>query len=331
MSNKLKSVVSTIFLIYGLCIEINVSALTLDEIRKLNPNYADIDDASLAHYLHKKYAPTESFDEFSKTISYEETDISSRTIKAQDTQANQSLPPEASKITQVETPENPQNKDKPLGKTEFNLHEFLKIFVAHMFFKVLFAAGIFQILNIGVNSHISSSHQQGRRMGSWFVVGSVVMADLTELDKGSYADFFGFFVLKAFSLWLMGYMIGYAWSRLKAYQANSRKISIGIDDSPELINDFNNAAKHAHINRSQKTIMLSISLVITLMLFFPPYQLIASNGVVYNMGYNWLITPPKKENITATVNIGMLLTQWIGVLIVGGILLFIAKTSNKNN
>lgn len=331
MPNKLKSVVSTLFLICGLCVDMNVSALTLDEIRKLDPNLAGIDDASLAHYLHKKYAPTESFEEFSKIISYEETDISNRTVKAQDTQGNQTLTPKTSKITQVETVENLQNKDEPLRENKFNLHEFLKIFVSHMFFKVLFAVGIFHILNVGVNGHVSSSHQQGRRMGSWFVVGSVFMANLTELDKGNYADFFGFFILRAVSSWLAGYMIGYAWFRLNAYQANSRKINIGVDNSPELINHFNNVTKHEHINRIQKAIILSISLAITLMLFFPPYQLIASNGAVYNMGYDWIITPPKKENITASVNTEMLLIQWVWVIIVGGIMLFITKTSNKNN
>jgi hypothetical protein len=57
--------------------------------------------------------------------------------------------------------------------------------------------------------------------------------------------------------------------------------------------------------------------------------LFANNGVVLNMGYGWIFDPPKRGLITSTVNVSMLLIQWFGVLLVGGIVFFIGKTSSE--
>lgn len=216
--------------------------------------------------------------------------------------------------------------------SDFDLHEFLKKFVAHMFLKLLFAIGIFQLLTIGVRRiDISSAHQQGRWLASWLVSGSVLMTSLTKLDYGDYANFFGFFTLQIVGAWLIGYVTGYAWFKLKAHPMQFNANNIACLEPVEVINDLNTRAKNLAISKNQKLIIFIASSVIVLMLAYPPHQVITANGVVYNMGYDWLLAPPQKGNITATVNVAMLLTQWTGVLAIGGMTLFLTKTSNRNN
>lgn len=81
------------------------------------------------------------------------------------------------------------------------------------------------------------------------------------------------------------------------------------------------------MNQNQKRILIAVIAVVVAMLAYPPFQVIASNGVVFNMGYDWLIAPPKRGYVAATVNASMLLIQWIGVLVVGGIAFFLTKDS----
>ena len=66
--------------------------------------------------------------------------------------------------------------------------------------------------------------------------------------------------------------------------------------------------------------------IITGMLLYPPFHVVASNGTVFNMGYDWITDPPMRRYVAATVNVTMLLIQWIGLLIVGGLAFFLAKT-----
>lgn len=59
------------------------------------------------------------------------------------------------------------------------------------------------------------------------------------------------------------------------------------------------------------------------MLLFPPFQFHTGNGALLNMGYGFLFDPPGlRERAIATVNTGMLLTQWLAVILVGAILWF---------
>jgi heme/copper-type cytochrome/quinol oxidase subunit 2 len=81
------------------------------------------------------------------------------------------------------------------------------------------------------------------------------------------------------------------------------------------------------MNQNQKRILMAVIAVVVAMLAFPPFQVVAPNGAVLNMGYDWLLDPPERGYIVATVNVSMLLIQWIGVLVVGGIAFFLAKSS----
>lgn len=62
------------------------------------------------------------------------------------------------------------------------------------------------------------------------------------------------------------------------------------------------------------------------MLLYPPFHVVANNGRVFNMGYDWITDPPRRGYLAATVNVAMLLIQWVGVLVVGGLAFFLAKT-----
>jgi hypothetical protein len=80
--------------------------------------------------------------------------------------------------------------------------------------------------------------------------------------------------------------------------------------------------------------MVAVIAVLVAMIVYPPFYLVVANGAVLNKGYHWIFRPPDM----ATVNVSMLLIQWIGVLVVGGIAFFLTKgtslpsgSSNNNS
>lgn len=87
------------------------------------------------------------------------------------------------------------------------------------------------------------------------------------------------------------------------------------------------ATKGNAMNQNQKRILIAVLAIVAAMFVYPPFQIVANNGTVFNMGYGWIFDSPKRGSVIANVNVPMLLIQWIGVLIVGGIAFFIAKSS----
>jgi hypothetical protein len=85
------------------------------------------------------------------------------------------------------------------------------------------------------------------------------------------------------------------------------------------------------MNQNQKIILVAVIIIIAGMLAYPPFQVVAKNGTVFNMGYGWIIDPPKRGYITATVNVAMLLIQWVGVLVVGGLAFFLTKKTQQQS
>ncbi len=75
------------------------------------------------------------------------------------------------------------------------------------------------------------------------------------------------------------------------------------------------------MNRRQKQILIVVAAVIGLMLLFPPYEIWSPFRHFVDTGFAWLFGLPQD----ARVNTGQLLVQWLGVLLVGGVLFFIAK------
>lgn len=76
------------------------------------------------------------------------------------------------------------------------------------------------------------------------------------------------------------------------------------------------------MNEKQKWVLIATAAVILGMLLFPPFHVTGTGEGTINFGYSWILNPPYYR---ATVNIAMLITQWIGVLIVGGIAYFLLK------
>ncbi len=83
------------------------------------------------------------------------------------------------------------------------------------------------------------------------------------------------------------------------------------------------------MNEKQQRILIGIVIIVAAMLVYPPFQVTAPNGAIFNMGYDWILAPPKRGYIVATVNAPMLMIQWIGILIVGGIAFFLVKNSKQ--
>lgn len=68
---------------------------------------------------------------------------------------------------------------------------------------------------------------------------------------------------------------------------------------------------------SQRKVLVAIIAAVVVALLFPPFHLQGSDGRVINQGYSFLFAPPYGGK--ATVNIGFLFVEWIGILIVGGL------------
>jgi hypothetical protein len=82
------------------------------------------------------------------------------------------------------------------------------------------------------------------------------------------------------------------------------------------------------MNNKQKKLLLAVIAVVVAMLLFPPFHFINMAGVKLNKGYAFLFSPPTlSSGIRCSVDVGMLLTQWLVVLIVGGIAFFLLKNS----
>ena len=90
------------------------------------------------------------------------------------------------------------------------------------------------------------------------------------------------------------------------------------------------------MNIYQKRVLIAVMVVIVVMLFFPPMEGVTKQGTVVNIGYGEIFDTsakfvPRVGTVVPRVNIKMLLTQWIGVLLVGGIGFFIAQGSAQKS
>ncbi len=76
------------------------------------------------------------------------------------------------------------------------------------------------------------------------------------------------------------------------------------------------------MNVTQKKIVLSASVIVVAMLFFPPFKLepvFALSG--FSKGYEFIGDAP----VGAHINWALLLVQWSGVIFLAGILYFLCK------
>lgn len=74
------------------------------------------------------------------------------------------------------------------------------------------------------------------------------------------------------------------------------------------------------MNKHQRAVLIAFAALVAAMLLFPPYHFVGVGGLHRSFGYSWIFSPP---NEVAIVNLGLLLTQWIGVGIVAAITFFL--------
>ncbi len=84
------------------------------------------------------------------------------------------------------------------------------------------------------------------------------------------------------------------------------------------------------MNENEKRVIVAVIVVFVAMLAYSPFHLVLANGAVLNMGYGWIFDAPKHGDITATVNVLMLVVHWLGVLVIGGLAFFMVKNSAAN-
>jgi len=107
-------------------------------------------------------------------------------------------------------------------------------------------------------------------------------------------------------------------------------------------------SKEMQMNKKQKRLLIVVASVIGLMLLFPPFYAFLPGGQTGNLGHSWIFAPPfwsyvgefmdypqqrlretmpKGVGCFGRVDAATLLTQWIGVLIIGGIVFVLFKDS----
>ena len=80
------------------------------------------------------------------------------------------------------------------------------------------------------------------------------------------------------------------------------------------------------MNSKQRKTLILVATIVTAMLLFPPFHIHRANGVIVNLGYAFLFAPPTAfGSAKGTVDVAVLFAQWLGIILVGGIVFFIQK------
>jgi len=83
------------------------------------------------------------------------------------------------------------------------------------------------------------------------------------------------------------------------------------------------------MNKKQRAVLAITAIVVIAMLVYPPFHGLLLNGIVRGLGYSWIWNPPQfsigSTELESTVNVGLLVAQWLGALIVGGIAYLLCK------
>lgn len=77
--------------------------------------------------------------------------------------------------------------------------------------------------------------------------------------------------------------------------------------------------KKTSMNKAPRTVLLVTAAVVLLMLLFPPFHF-RFGKATFNAGYEYLFDPPTRSSATATVDVAMLMAEWIGAVLIGGLL-----------
>jgi len=78
------------------------------------------------------------------------------------------------------------------------------------------------------------------------------------------------------------------------------------------------------MNSKQKIVLSLFVLATVVMMLFPPFQIMI-RGTEMNMGYGFLFDPPKRGTLNASVNVPVLIAQWVAAILVGVVSWFLVK------
>lgn len=90
------------------------------------------------------------------------------------------------------------------------------------------------------------------------------------------------------------------------------------------------------MNARQRSNLIVAAILVAAMLLFPPFRYyfgVTHDGRETNIGYSFILTPPVLDPsrdpqdypVVANVNWPLLLTQWIGVVLISGLLCLASK------
>ena len=79
-----------------------------------------------------------------------------------------------------------------------------------------------------------------------------------------------------------------------------------------------------NMNSKQKLVLTTFVLVTVGMMLYPPFH-ITIRGTEINMGYGFLFDPPKRGYLDASVNVPVLLAQWVAAILVGAVGWFLSE------
>ncbi|MBU4288784.1 MAG: hypothetical protein KKI12_11525 [Proteobacteria bacterium] len=83
------------------------------------------------------------------------------------------------------------------------------------------------------------------------------------------------------------------------------------------------------MNSKQKPILLAFVIVSVGMMLYPPFHIVIK-GTEMNMGYGFLFDPPQRGYLGASVNVAVLLAQWVVAILVGAAGWFLTKSDENS-
>ena len=94
------------------------------------------------------------------------------------------------------------------------------------------------------------------------------------------------------------------------------------------VRDMRRSNNEVTMNEKQKKIVIGAICVIVAMLLYPPFLFHGPNAITRNLGYSFLFDPPRivyPDGVQGTVDIAMLLVQWLAVAVVAAVLWWLSK------
>ena len=135
---------------------------------------------------------------------------------------------------------------------------------------------------------------------------------------------FWWVILVFLILGVIGWVIEWKEKRHKRVINKKRSVPILRKDNPPRQTypsespPLGSVGKGQRMNKKQRWVLFVSAAVVILMLLFPPFHFPIRERA-FNAGYGCLFDPPEDR---PTVNTGMLLVEWVAVILAGGILWF---------